>query len=185
MSYTIRKFQPETDVVKPFDCGQADLNGFLLETDSDAPNATLYDKEFLAVTYVAVDDVTHSILAYFSLLNDKIDREFVEPTIWNRLSRKIPNAKRRSSYPSLKIGRFAVDRSEQRSGIGKELLLFIQTWYYKVRKSGCRYITVDALLGAEPFYTKCGFTRLSDPREDDETVLLFFDLKSWSQTRGT
>ena len=129
--------------------------------------------------------MTHSILAYFSLLNDKIDREFVEPTIWNRLSRKIPNAKRRSSYPSLKIGRFAVDRSEQRSGIGKELLLFIQTWYYKVRKSGCRYITVDALLGAEPFYTKCGFTRLSDPREDDETVLLFFDLKSWSQTRGT
>ena len=185
MSYTIRKFQPETDVVKPFDCGQADLNGFLLETNSDAPNATLYDKEFLAVTYVAVDDMTHSILAYFSLLNDKIDREFVEPTIWNRLSRKIPNAKRRSSYPSLKIGRSAVDRSEQRSGIGKELLLFIQTWYYKVRKSGCRYITVDALLGAEPFYTKCGFTRLSDPREDDETVLLFFDLKSWSQTRGT
>ena len=185
MSYTIRKFQPETDVVKPFDCGQADLNGFLLETNSDAPNATLYDKEFLAVTYVAVDDMTHSILAYFSLLNDKIDREFVEPTIWNRLSRKIPNAKRRSSYPSLKIGRFAVDRSEQRSGIGKEFLLFIQTWYYKVRKSGCRYITVDALLGAEPFYTKCGFTRLSDPREDDETVLLFFDLKSWSQTRGT
>ncbi len=123
MSYTIRKFQPETDVVKPFDCGQADLNGFLLETNSDAPNATLYDKEFLAVTYVAVDDMTHSILAYFSLLNDKIDREFVEPTIWNRLSRKIPNAS--------------------------------------------------------------GFTRLSDPREDDETVLLFFDLKSWSQTRGT
>ena len=30
MSYTIRKFQPETDVIKPFDCGVADLNGFLL-----------------------------------------------------------------------------------------------------------------------------------------------------------
>lgn len=49
MSYTIRKFQPETDVIKPFDCGIADLNGFLLESDPDTPNATLYDKEFLAV----------------------------------------------------------------------------------------------------------------------------------------
>ncbi len=180
MSYTIRKFLPETDAIKPFDCGQADLNGFLLETDPNTPNATLYDKEFLAVTYIAEDDKSHSILAYFSLLNDKIDRDFVNPTIWNRLSRKIPNAKRRSAYPSVKIGRFAVDRNGQRSGIGKELLLFIQTWYYKVRKTGCRYIMVDALRCAEPFYTKCGFRRLSDPQEGDETVLLFFDLKSWS-----
>ena len=94
MSYTIRKFQPETDVIKPFDCGVADLNGFLLETDGDTPNATLYDKELLAVTYVATDDATHDILAYFSILNDKIDREFIESKVWNRLSRKIPNAKR-------------------------------------------------------------------------------------------
>lgn len=181
MSYTIRKFQPETDVIKPFDCGVADLNGFLLESDPDTPNATLYDKEFLAVTYVAVDDSTHAILAYFSILNDKIEREFIEPKVWNRLSRKIPNAKRRSSYPALKIGRFAVDGSGQRSGIGKDLIFFIQTWYYKERKSGCRYITVDALREAEPFYSKCSFTHLSDPKDDDETVLMFFDLKSWSE----
>lgn len=62
MSYTIRKFQPEIDVIKPFDCGVADLNGFLLETDGDTPNATLYDKELLAVTYVATDDATQNIL---------------------------------------------------------------------------------------------------------------------------
>ena len=117
MSYTIRKFQPETDVIKPFDCGIADLNGFLLESDGDTPNATLYDKEFLAVTYVASDDATHDILAYFSILNDKIDREFIESKVWNRLSRRIPNVKRRSSYPALKIGRFAVDGREQRSGM--------------------------------------------------------------------
>ncbi len=84
MSYTIRKFQPETDIIKPFDCGVADLNGFLLETDGDTPNATLYDKEFLAVTYVATDDATQNILAYFSILNDKIDREFIESKVWNR-----------------------------------------------------------------------------------------------------
>lgn len=183
MSYTIRKFQPEADIIKPFDCGVADLNGFLLESDSATPNASLYDKEFLAVTYVAVDDATHNILAYFSILNDKIDREFIEPKVWNRLSRKIPNAKRRSSYPALKIGRFAVDMSQQRTGLGKDILYFIQTWYYKERKSGCRHITVDALRTAEPFYEKCGFSRLSEPKEDDETVLMFFDLKSWYEHR--
>ena len=179
MSYSIRRFQPEADIKKPFDCGVADLNGFLLESAGDTPNATLYEKEFLAVTYVATDDLTHDILAYFSILNDKIDREFVETRAWNRLSREIPNAKRRSSYPALKIGRFAVDGRQHRSGIGKDILLFIQTWYYKERRSGCRFITVDALREAEPFYAKCGFVRLSTPREEDETVLMYFDLKRW------
>ena len=54
MSYTIRKFQPETDVIKPFDCGDADLNGFLVETSSTTPNATMYEKQRLAVTYVVL-----------------------------------------------------------------------------------------------------------------------------------
>lgn len=39
MSYTYRKFQPTTDTLKPFDCGDADLNGFLVETSSKTPNA--------------------------------------------------------------------------------------------------------------------------------------------------
>ena len=179
MSYSIRKFQPDTDIIKPFDCGIADLNGFLVETDSNTPNATLYDKEFLAVTYVANDDETSGLLAYFSILNDKIEREIAENKIWNRLSRNVPNAKRRSSYPALKIGRFAVDRSLQHSGIGKDIMFFIQTWYYQERFSGCRFITVDALREAEPFYTRCGLNRLADPEPEDETILMFFDLKRW------
>lgn len=39
MSYSFRKFRPDTDVLKPFDCGIADLNGFLLETSGEIPNA--------------------------------------------------------------------------------------------------------------------------------------------------
>ena len=179
MSYSIRKFRPDTDTTKPFDCGVADLNGFLYESDPSTPNATLYDKEFLAVTYVAVDDDTQDILAYFSILNDKIERDFAESKIWNRLSRSVPNAKRRSSYPALKIGRFAVNGNLQRGGIGKDIMFFIQTWYYRERISGCRFITVDALLEAEPFYARCGFNRLAAPEPDDETVLMFFDLKRW------
>lgn len=180
MSYIIRPFRSDEDVFKSFDCHNADLNDFLIESDPSTPNAILYDKEFLAVTYVAIDEDTQDILAYFSLLNDKIDREFISSNLWNRLSRKIPNAKRRSSYPALKIGRFAVNGEGQHKGIGKELIFFIQTWFYKDRKSGCRFITVDALREAEPFYAKCGFTRLSEPKDTDETILMIFDLKSWN-----
>ena len=67
MSISIRPFQPSTDTLKPFDCGKADLNGFLCETGTAAPNAAMYEREHLAKTYIVEDADTHIILAYFSL----------------------------------------------------------------------------------------------------------------------
>lgn len=69
MNYSIRRFHPQTDILHPFDCGVADLNVFLLEADANTPNASLYDKELLAVTYVAVDHATQSILALCAIIN--------------------------------------------------------------------------------------------------------------------
>lgn len=177
MSLTYRKFRPDTDVLKPFDCGDSDLNGFLLEMDPNTPNATLYDVEHLACTYIVESNESHRILAYFSLLNDKIERHVADNRIWNRLSREVPNAKRKSSYPALKIGRLAVSKEAQGSGLGRMILNFIQTWFYTNPKSGCRFITVDALLSAEDFYRHCDFKRLVVPAPTDDTVLMFFDLK--------
>lgn len=178
MTLKYRRFQPSTDILLPFDCGNADLNGFLLETDTKTPNASSFEREHLACTYVVEDEASHLIVAYFSLLNDKIEREVADNSIWNKLSRVIPNAKRRSSYPALKIGRLAVSKSVQGSGLGRDILTFIQFWFFKDAKSGCRFITVDALLSAEEFYRRCDFKRLTDPAPTDETVLMFFDLKS-------
>lgn len=83
MSYIFRRFVPETDVSKPFDCGNSDLNDFLTETSVRTPNAS----------------------------------------------------------------------------------------------AGCRYLTVDALRASVDFYQKCNFIQLVEPEPDDETVLMFFDLK--------
>ena len=58
MSYIIRPFRSDVDIFKSFDCNNADLNDFLIESDPSTPNATLYDKEFLAVTYIAIDEGT-------------------------------------------------------------------------------------------------------------------------------
>ena len=177
MSYIIRKFRAESDTLKPFDCGNTDLNGFLLETGTTGPNASLSEQELMAATYVVEDNSTHNILAYFSLLHDKIERDVVDKAIWNKLSRSIANAKRRSSYPALKIGKLAVNKSFKSQGLGTYILLFIEGLYVSERRAGCRYITVDALRGAEEFYRKNYFQRLVDPEPEDETVLMFFDLK--------
>ncbi|MBQ9185749.1 MAG: hypothetical protein IJ151_07765 [Bacteroidales bacterium] len=122
IDFSIREFRPETDILKPFDCGNSDLNGFLLETGTKEPNATLSEKELLAATFIVEDNMSHDILAYFSLLHDKLEREFINPTNWNRVSRKIPNSKRRSSYPALKIGRLAVNRYNREHGLGRHIL---------------------------------------------------------------
>ena len=61
--------------IKPFDCEDADLNGFLLETDHSIPNARHHAIELLAVTYLVEDMDADETIAYFSLLNDKIERD--------------------------------------------------------------------------------------------------------------
>ena len=68
----------------------SDLNGFLLETGTKEPNATLSEKELLAATFIVEDNASHDILAYFSLLHDKTERQIADKTVWNKLSRVYP-----------------------------------------------------------------------------------------------
>lgn len=178
MKPQIRNFIPGKDSLNTFDCGKSDLNNFLLETGDDTPNATKYEREHLSKTYIVEDQETNQTLAYFSLACDKIERAVSDPVIWNRLSRKIPNAKRRSSYPAIKIGRLAVSKDAQCSGLGQKILSFIKGTFFGSSKVGCRYLTVDAYLDAESFYSKCNFRPLVIPEPEDETVLMFFDLMS-------
>lgn len=182
MSYIYRRFQPHLDTHKPFDCGNADLNAFLCEISTEVANATSYSTELLATTYVVADSDSGSIMAYFSLLHDKLERAFVNPAKWNQISRKIPNAKRRSSYPALKIGRLAVNKIYNKQGIGRQIVLFVEALYALNRQAGCRFITVDAVPSAIEFYKKCNFRVLKMPdtsQGDEATTLMGFDLKSF------
>ena len=178
MKPRIRNFIPGKDSHKIFDCGKADLNDFLLETGDGTPNATKYEREHLSKTYIVEDQETDELLAYFSLACDKIERAVSDSAIWNKLSRAIPNAKRRSSYPAIKIGRLAVAKNAQGSGLGQMILSFIKGTFFSSSKAGCRYLTVDAYPDASPFYSRCNFRPLVIPDPDDETVLMYFDLMS-------
>ncbi len=172
--FTFYKLEQDSEI-KPFRCSDEDLNGFLL---GDAKN---YLREMLASTYVLEDILCNRTVAYFSLLNDSIafNAESMDKTVWNRINRKIPNAKRRGHYPALKIGRLAVSEEYARNGIGRDIIEFIKYMVVEDRKYGCRFLTIDAYQNAIGFYEKCDFKLLTSSDEDDVTRSMYYDLKNF------
>lgn len=179
----LKRLSPN-DNIKPFDCGNTDLNGFLLEDDCIVSNARHHANELLAVTYLIEDEEKQQTIAYFSLLNDKIEREITDNAAWNRLSREIPNIKRRKTQPSVKIGRLAVSKEYQGQGWGQRIVDFLKHWFTNNNKTGCRYITVDALANKAGFYERHGFKILVTPKDGDETILMYYDLKKFVATNN-
>lgn len=166
------QLSPETNIL-PFKCVEDDLTSFLFE------DAKHFQKEFMAVTYLLENIQENVTVAYFSLLADKISFNSNEKSVWNRLNRNIPNTKRRRSYPAVKIGRLAVNESYSGKGVGTFVLDSIKYAFTSVKRLGCRFLTVDALNSATSFYEKNGFLFFTDSDKDDETRLMFYDLKNF------
>lgn len=166
---TFRQVNSDTQI-KSFDCGDADLNDFLRE---DARN---YFESMMAETYLLEDNVAQKTVAYYSLLNDKIVFDPDEKPLWNKLNRNIPNSKRRRDYPAVKIGRLAVSQDYAGQHIGRMIILQVMMMFSRMRRSGCRFVTVDAYAKAIPFYQKCGFHFLSQKDEGEATRSMYFDL---------
>lgn len=165
------QLSPQT-IIKPFKCVEDDLNGFLFE------DAKHFQKELMAVTYL-IEDVREEVtVAYFSLLADKISFNPDEKSVWNKLNRNIPNSKRRRNYPAVKLGRLAVNERYAGEGIGTFILDSIKYAFTTVKRLGCRFLTVDALNSATSFYEKNGFQFFTELDKNDETRLMFYDLKN-------
>lgn len=167
--FTFRQIDADTQI-KSFDCGDADLNDFLIS------NAINYYKSMMALTYLLEDNETDKTVAYYSLLNDKIIFDPDEKRLWNRLNRNVANSKRRKEYPAVKIGRLAISKDYAGQQIGRSILLQLKHIFATLRRSACRFITVDAYAAAVPFYQKCGFTFLSEKDRYSPTRAMYFDL---------
>ncbi|MBF0517124.1 MAG: GNAT family N-acetyltransferase [Nitrospirae bacterium] len=166
--------------IKPFDCGNADLNEFLFQ------NAIGHSRELLAVTYLFEDD--NCTNAYFSVLNDSIRRLDADSTklFRKKLLRDIPHKKRRyHSYPAVKIGRFAVHKDLQNNNIGSKIMDYIKHFILEGNKSGCRFVTIDSYRDSVGFYQKNGFEFLSEKDKTDDTRLMYFDLKTFIPDKST
>lgn len=171
----LKQRQLTTDtIIKPFKCTEDDLNGFLFE------DAKHFQKELMAVTYLLENEDDNVTAAYFSLLADKITFNPEEKSTWNKLNRSIPNSKRRKSYPAVKIGRLAVNQTYAGEGIGTFIIDSIKYAFTSVKRLGCRFLTVDALTSAVSFYEKNGFRFFTESDKNEETRLMFFDLKNFA-----
>ena len=170
--YDILDLAPETSL-DAFRCAESDLNEFLIDESKD------YQTELLARTYLIVHRESGNIAAYFSLLNDVIRLDETEKSVRNRINRKIPFSKQRNHYPAVKLGRLAVSEAFTGQGIGRYVLDNVKFIFTHGNRTGCRFFTVDALTTATGFYEKNSFRFFTDKDKDDETRLMYFDLKDF------
>ena len=170
-AYEVRKLEPE-ERVKSFNCGDADLNDFILN------QSDLYRKALLAVTYIFEHKESKNVIGYFSLANDRVSlTDFNDKTEFNRFRRnRFVNEKRIRSYPAVKICRLGVDEDFHGNGIGSILLDFIKSYFLVDNKTGCRFITVDAYSAALSFYENNDFQYLRKEESDNITRLLYYDI---------
>lgn len=171
----MRKLLPLKDVkeLKPFDCGDQDLNEFLYD------NAVLCEKEFLSRTYVLEDE--ENTIAYFSLLADKISKSLIPKPVWESLITRIPEEKHFNSYPSVKIGRLAVHKSYRGQNIGTSIVSLISSMVLaNTEYVAFRFLTVDAYKTAKSFYERNDFIPLvKEERADRNTIPMYMDLKEF------
>ncbi len=170
--YDVQKLTDNDISIGDFDCGDEDLNDFIKN------EVHFYRNQLLAMPYVLTKkNRIDKILAYFTLANDKIAvTDFPSNSQFNKFKRDNFNKEKYlRSYPSVKIGRFAISKEFQGQGIGYHLLRFIKMYFRVDNKTGCRFITLDAYRGATDFYKKNGFQFLQ-AEDRNPTQLMYFDL---------
>lgn len=157
-------------MLSDFDCGDEQLNKFLFEDAK--PSLELR----IANTFILEDN--GRIVVYFCLLNDKVSKDEIIGSRWKKIRSNFPRDKQFRSYPTIKIGRFAVSKDYRGKNIGTGLMAMLKKMLSSSSThSAFRYITVDAYLSAVPFYEKNGFVHLTKKDEDEHTRLMFFDVK--------
>ena len=157
--------------IKPFDCGDQSLNKFLFK------EAKLSQTKLLSITYLLENET--DTIAFFSLSNDKIGINEFGGTNLQKLRKKLgkPIEKTYKSYPSVKIGRLAVNVKYERKNVGTSLLDYLKVLFVTENRTGCAFITVDAYGQSLGFYEKNGFDYLTKNDENLATRLLFYDLQ--------
>lgn len=161
--YILSKLTKDS-IIKPFDCDNNDLNDFLIN------DAKMYLKYLRYTTFVIEDE--NEIIAYYSLANDVlrlspyIDKELkgiIKGSVENQDFKFKEYMLRQDSFPAVKIGRLAVHKDFQRQGYGTDIIELLMMSFIKNNKTGCQFITVDALNNqcTQKFYMKNDFLHVT------------------------
>ncbi len=162
--YIISKLTQESEL-KSFCCGNPDLNDFLFN------DAKVYAKYLRYTTFLI--ESSNQIIAYYSLANDTIqvgafqDNDDIYEDIQDVISSDDVHFRRyilkQRIFPAVKIGRLAVSKNFQNKGYGTDILGLLVMSFIKNNKTGCQFITVDAINRPQTtkFYEKNDFKYLT------------------------
>lgn len=164
-------------IIKPFSCGEEKLEAFLFN------NAKKYQENLLSVTNIL--ETSNKTIAYYSVSNDllridpNVSRDFKSilkksidsPLVYDILSW--------NSFPAVKLDLFAVDEEFQCAGIGSELMKFIIYNFINNNKTGCLFITAEAINNDRTisFYQKNKFQFFSESDSHAESRSMYRILK--------
>ncbi len=102
--------------------------------------------------------------------NDRIAISDTDKAAWRKIRALFPHAKHRRDYPAVKIGRLGVDKEFQGQHIGSDILSYVKRLFVTNNRTGCAFVTVDALRSAVPFYLQNGFSIMDKTILDNSSV---------------
>ena len=139
-----------------FDCGNTDLNEFLIE------DGIIQQKEMLNVTHIFIYE--KKILGFLTLAMDNIDIKQLGKKYQKVYENKGISYK---TIPTVKLGRFAIDKNYQKLGIGTFLIKWSQYCIIKFSKRiGVRFIAIDAYMDVIEFYSKNKFEMTNKTKQN-------------------
>lgn len=167
-----------------FDCGEPDLNDFFKE-DAINHKAHLLAETYCLQPIISKKSILFYPVAYISFLNDHVpltreEKKEDKKLFWKEIKKRIPyKLSSYSTFPAVKIGRLGVHRDYQRHHIGSYLLNMTKEFFLTHNRTGCRFITVDSYNNPITinFYKKNDFQFLWDKDRDNNTRIMYFDLK--------
>jgi hypothetical protein len=146
--FEIQKLSKEHDL-SSFCCGKSkddnDLNAFLKE------DSLTQQEQKINVTHVAVLTGTKRVIGFVTTMNDKL-------RVNNKEKGDMHITAGYSDFPSVKIGRLAVDMNQEKKHVGTTMLQFVIGLVLENAETiGCRFLIVDSYPKSVEFYLRKGF----------------------------
>jgi GNAT superfamily N-acetyltransferase len=134
---------------KRFDCGDADLNGWLKQT------ARQHKEKGVSATFVAVaDEPSTEVLGFYAISL----AELVNADLPAQFRKRLP-----AKLPVFRLGRLATALQHRRRGIGEYLLFDAIDRATRIAKEvGGIGLVVNAKHSAVDFYRRYGFEQMAD-----------------------
>jgi GNAT superfamily N-acetyltransferase len=152
----------ENHDLSEFECESDDLNDFL-KNDS-----LKQQKEKLNLTKLIVCD--GRIIGFVSLLTDSMKLKLLNDEIEKEKIKGKLNISENNPIPSIKIGRFGIDKKYSNKGLGSQILRNILYNLRKIAENdvGLRFVVVEGYASAYTFYV---INNKFKTLKDDEKIL--------------